>query len=115
LVYYTSGTGTPVKVFTHETAISVSTWYHIAACSDGSTVRLFLDGVEGATTDTATVIFNATEDFRIMAIHSSGVAANFFDGWVDNVRITKGTARYIADFTPPTKAFGVASVVPVKV
>ena len=29
-----------------------------------------------------------------------------FDGWVDELRISKGIARWTADFTPPTEEYG---------
>jgi len=39
-----------------------------------------------------------------MQIGSSGVYADFL-GYIDDLRITKGYARYTANFTAPTAAF----------
>ncbi len=112
---YDDGTSGSQETITHETAISVSTWYHYAVCSDGTTVRLFRDGVESATDLSASIMFNSTDVFTIGAFRVSSTEIGFFDGWIDNLRITKGTARYIANFTPPTEAFETNSVTPVKV
>ena len=30
-----------------------------------------------------------------------------FDGYLDEIRISKGIARWTANFTPPTKAYGI--------
>ena len=34
----------------------------------------------------------------------NGFTGRSFDGWLDGIRITKGAARWTANFTPPTEA-----------
>jgi hypothetical protein len=80
-------------------------WYHIAASRSGDDMRLFVDGVQvGAGTDGNNIHPNA-EPLMIGALDAFGPIVNFVDGWIDNVRITKGVARYTVDFTPPTEAY----------
>lgn len=75
---------------------ALSTWYHIAADWDGTTYRLYVDGVVIGSATTGIALFDST---GLLAIASG------FIGWVDDVRITKGVARYAGAFTPPTSAF----------
>lgn len=83
------------------TVITTNTWHHFAAVFTGSRLRLYLDGVkdyDAAFTDT---VGNASSTARIgIDGGASGNAA-----WYDDVRITKGVARYDSSFTPPSAAF----------
>jgi hypothetical protein len=77
-------------------AASEDVWYHIAADWDGTTYRNYVDGVVMGTATTGITLFDST---GLLAIGSQ------FIGWADDVRITKGVARYAGAFTPPTAAF----------
>ena len=69
-------------------------WHHFAATRDGSTLRVFVDGVLcGSQSITDTIDF--TSDFQ----YAPGFT---YDGAYGGTRITKGVARYTATFTPPT-------------
>lgn len=68
-----------------------NTWHHVAFARSGTTVRTFLDGVQQGS-GTSGLNLSATVPFKI----SSG-----FRGFFDEIRITKGVARYTASFTPP--------------
>jgi hypothetical protein len=105
-----SGTASDVIL---ETAWSPSTgtWYHVACDkSSGGVIRTYVDGVMfGKTTPADSTMFNATENLRIGASEDviTGTLTNFFNGWIDEIRITKGVARYASDsgYTVPTAAF----------
>ena len=51
----------------------------------------------------ATTEVYTAQKFRIGA--TVGTPANFYKGHVDDLRVTKGIARYTANFTPPAAAF----------
>ena len=72
-----------------------NTWYHIAVSRSGTTIKMFLDGVQvGAGTDSSTYVA------RPIRIGSTYQATNSFAGYIDEVRISD-VARYTATFTPP--------------
>ena len=81
------------------TSISASTWTHVVACRSGTVLKLFINGVAGYTgTDTT----NYTTTSPLFVGINANTSSNPFSGYISNVRITKGTAVYTADFTPPT-------------
>lgn len=74
-------------------------WHHLAITRSGSTFRLFIDGVqEGTATSSGTINDSANK----LSIGRLGelVAANWL-GRIDDFRLTVGSARYTANFTPP--------------
>lgn len=81
--------------------ITPSQWSHIAVSRSGSNVRMFVNGIQGGVTHSIgnTAIASTTEKLRIGA---DGGVNPTFTGYIDEVRITKGIARYTSNFTPPT-------------
>jgi hypothetical protein len=83
--------------------ISTSTWHHYAATRSGNTLRVFLNGVQEATATVTGIYASAESGFRV----GDDLAASNppFNGYIDDLRITKGIARYTANFTPPAAPF----------
>ena len=82
-------------------AISSNQWYHWAYTRDSSAnQRVFLDGTQ--TGSTYTTARNYTEDKFWIGAKYDGT--EYFTGYQSDIRITKGLARYTANFTPPTAA-----------
>lgn len=80
-----------------------TTWYHIALCRAGSNTKLFLNGIqEGSTYSDSTSLLQGP---FALGIDSRNLASNPFNAYFDDVRVTKGIARYTANFTPPTAPF----------
>jgi len=84
----------------------VDTWYHIAVCRSGSNLRIFVDGTQvGATYNASTdTIIDVTEMVSI-GCNSAPGGSEYFDGYMDEIRISNGKARYTANFTPPSTPF----------
>ena len=84
---------------------SANTWYHIAGVIGGGGSYLF---VNGSTTSGATGGVSgtrtATGTNAYLGVNGAG-GARPFNGYLDDVRITAGYARYTANFTAPTAAF----------
>jgi len=81
------------------TATTVNTWHHVAVTREGTTLRIFLDGNLDAT---HTVTNNFTDGQ--VKIGQGVYSSSDWNGHMDDLRITKGVARYTASFTPPTAA-----------
>ena len=75
--------------------ISAGQYYHVAYTRASGTHRLFVDGVQVATSTTARDYTN--DDIFIGRAPYGG---EWFDGEISNVRIVKGTAVYTSNFTP---------------
>jgi hypothetical protein len=82
-------------------APTLNTWNHFAVSRSGSSIRLFLNGVLGATVTTSASLTDHASPFTV---GSQFNGANPFTGYIDDLRITKGYARYTANFTPPGAA-----------
>lgn len=76
-----------------------STWHHYAVVRNGSTFALYRDGVQ-LTTATLTPTLGITGN----ALVGAGVSStqSNFNGYLDDLRVTKGFARYTTTFTPQT-------------
>lgn len=84
--------------------VSISdTFHHVAVCRDGSTLMLFLDGTLIASRDIPSM-WNPTGS-PTGSIGASTGNLHQFDGWIDEIRVTKGVARYTASFTPSSEPF----------
>jgi hypothetical protein len=85
--------------------ISDSAWHHVAVTRSGSSLRIFIDGTQTGTTNTTlgtASIDNAIADYRV---GSTADGALNFNGYIDDLRVTRGFARYTATFTVPDQAF----------
>lgn len=85
-------------------SLTLNTWLHIAAVRYGTTWTLYVDGSSVAS---ATISRTLASDDAILIGRrwDTGSTASYFDGYIDELRITKGVARYTADFTPPIAPF----------
>jgi hypothetical protein len=81
-------------------AAATGVWYHLAVSGQSGAIRLFLNGTQIGSTFTGTPALNSTATLRIG--DGQGAASPLpFNGYIDDLRITKGAARYIGNFTPP--------------
>ena len=85
------------------TGFNDGNWHHAAFVRDGGTLRLFVDGVQSATVaTTATFSPNSGSPRPRIGNYNGSTGQGDWDGYIDDLRITKGIARYTANFTPPT-------------
>lgn len=81
--------------------VTTNTWHHVALVCNSSTLTLYYDGSSVGTASAYSI--NSTSKFRIGTDGTRGAASNY-TGFIDDLRITKGKARYTSNFTPPTAA-----------
>lgn len=88
------------------TLMAANTWYNIAVTRSGNTFRSFVNGVVEKTFTVAGTIFS---DPNIpYNIGRSGYATGgyfYYNGYMNDVRITLGYARYTGNFSVPTSPF----------
>lgn len=75
---------------------------HIAVTRSGNVWRIFVDGVQVATTTDSDAIPNYTSLFRIGGDNANGSS---YDGWMWEFRVSKGVARWTSTFEPPIVAY----------
>ena len=97
--YHGSGGG----LLTSTGNVALDTWTHVATTYDGSTRRLFLDGNLEASVSTSGASLSSANS--LIGCVYYGTTIGFWHGYIDEMRVTKGVARYTASFTPPTAAF----------
>jgi len=84
-------------------SVSSIGWHHLALVRNGTSLVLYLDGVGGTPVDVGT-----TEVDNVDSLFSVGKLGEYsgeeFQGYVDDFRVSD-TARWTANFTPPTEAY----------
>lgn len=83
---------------------NTGTWYHVAIVRDSGVLRIFIDGTQlGSGTAYATDLgFDSGNDSFIGSFDPTNQE---WRGNIGAVRITKGIARYTANFTAPTEFY----------
>ena len=83
---------------TASSAITEGCWNHVAYTRSSGTHKLFVNGVERASSTTARDYTNDSCN-----IGTDQGNSELWKGYISNLRIVKGTALYTADFIPPTR------------
>lgn len=96
--------GTSVTALVSTTVIANDTWYHFAGVRFGDILKVFINGVQ----EGGDVVFTGTVPHAgSLAVGRRGdINSNYFTGQVDEFRLSIGAARWTANFTPPTQAYG---------
>jgi len=87
---------------------AASTWYHIALVkTDAGDYMTFVNGTQIGTTvnDNLHVMPDFAGVLQVGKIINSAGTSYFLNGWVDEVRVSKGIARWTANFTPPSAEY----------
>ena len=82
---------------------SLNTWYHLALVRNGTNLVMYRDGISVAS---RTITSSITFDWGKGGVRVGGgnwdAAQSYFNGYIQDLRVTRGYARYTANFTAPT-------------
>ena len=102
LSYWLDG---PANQVYGNTPTITGTWYHVALVRTGTgtnNISIYLNGVlDGQTTSTYTV----AADTIVIGRTYTDYASEYFNGYISNVRVVKGTALYTQNFIPTSGPF----------
>ena len=82
------------------TALALNVWTHVAVVYNSGTLTIYFNGVSQSLIGVTTG-YNFTANGTVYIGNSTG-NAQFFSGYLSNVRVVKGVAVYTGNFTPPT-------------
>jgi hypothetical protein len=99
-VYGGFSNGTTSYTSQNTTTISTGTWYHIALVRSGSNLTMYVNGTGPSATSVTGSVNIPIAQVLIGAVSGGGLVA--YNGYIDDLRITKGVARYTANFTAQT-------------
>ena len=94
-IQYYNGT---TNVSSGSSVIVGNSWQHIALSRAAGTTRVYVDGI-------VRISQAAPLSTSQRSLYISGLNAVPFVGYIDDLRITKGVARYTSNFTPPAAPF----------
>ena len=97
VIYYWNGSDVYT---TNSGTISANQWSHLAWSKDGSTLRMFVNGVLAHTQTGVTGSFTSS----LITVGENSDGFEDYQGYISNLRVIQGTALYTSNFTPPTAA-----------
>jgi hypothetical protein len=92
-----------------------SNWFHLAVVRNNGSLQVYVNGTALGAAQTASG--SASQDANAWNLYIGGGAnlgANqYFSGFIDELRFTKGYARYTSNFTAPTSQFSNTGPIPI--
>lgn len=80
---------------------SINTWYHIAVVRASGSLSMYVNGTQlGSSATYTTSLSGVSASLNVGRLSTLGV--QYFSGWMDEIRILKGIARWTSNFSPPT-------------
>jgi hypothetical protein len=97
-----STSNTLMGAITHQTTLSAGTWYYCAVTRNGSTFTSYVNSVASSSTITSSATIQQSGTTLRVGQFGGSTAYSSLNGYIEDLRITKGVARTI---TTPTGAF----------
>ncbi len=99
MVIFDSG-GSFRKVSTSD--MKANQWYHVAVVREGNAIKFFLNGVQQGSNQAAAQNYNGAKTALNIGTYDN---SSFMKGRMDEVRISKGVARWSTNFTPASDEY----------
>jgi hypothetical protein len=103
-IYYTGVSRGSAITRTTSNTIPLNAWTHIAVSKSGDTLKMFINGVQGFSSAGNPTMYQGSVPTTLGAFTNGAYGYNF-NGYMQDVRITKGVGRYTTDFTPSAQPF----------
>jgi hypothetical protein len=108
LLCYMSSTGSSWDVSNGRNAFGAATlnaWVHLAITRSGTTFRTFKNGTQVDTWTSSASLLARTTPFCVGGCQSG----SYYGGYIDELRVSKGVARWTASFTAPAAPYDPAT------
>ena len=90
---------------TGTTTLVANTWYHFAISRASAVTKLFINGVQEGPSYSDTWNYLGASQRPIFGVWGTDGTTWPFAGYMDEIRISKGIARWTGNFTPPTAQY----------
>ena len=108
---FTIGSGTSSSAgaqdFTSSYTPPANSWTHLAVVKSGTTITIYANGTNVYSATQTGTIGGSTNNIRIGADNNP---ANYFPGYISNVRVLQGTVLYTGNFIPPSNQLTTSDV-----
>ena len=84
-------------------SISLNTWQHLAVVRSGNMLYAFKNGVLGGSTAITHTVAATADSVNVGRYNFS--TPIYYTGFMDELRFSKGIARWTSAFTPPTNQY----------
>ncbi|MEW6386820.1 MAG: LamG-like jellyroll fold domain-containing protein [Thermodesulfobacteriota bacterium] len=103
LTFFATSNGTTWDIANNKSmgAITLNEWVHLAVVRHGNTWYLFKNGDITTTWESSAAILASSSSLIIGNYYANA----YYQGYIDELRLSKGIARWTANFTPPTEAY----------
>lgn len=98
---YSDGTWNNISNYVGGISLNTDTWYHVAAVRNGTTIKTYVNGIADLNITSVGTLYDSSGDLMI------GKYSSFptLYGYLDELRISKGKARWTSNFTPPSAPY----------
>ena len=106
LMFYIFQYSTRIVHIVHTPDILIDQWYHVAIVRGGGILKMFVDGSLAGSVASTHDLSGVGSGIAVgRGNDNSGGWQAWYHGYLDSLVITKGIAKYSANFTPPTQSF----------